>query len=251
MIRRTSLPLLILCLLMLAVMAVTPGRSQADPHLTVLRGNVAGFDTASTLLTVNAQIGRRQLFVNSQTLILLNNHTATTGNIQAGDTVTVHYRFDTLVAHLVSLTRERSQRGRVITAAANSVGIKVRGAQLSLTTNARSLMNLSGIRIVDPRVLEGLEANTVYEPSQNPLLLRLQANGKVRKGVIAGIDSETGTVTLTGKGGLTLVVHENVTVRRGGLLADVEDLRVGDRIRAVTTRRGGVETLLAVNVLGG
>src|SRR4051812_3836118 len=66
-------------------------------------GTVVSFDNSQSILTVNTRLGSQSFKTDNTTQVLLNDHTATTQNIQANDRVNVTYNFVTSVATLIHL----------------------------------------------------------------------------------------------------------------------------------------------------
>jgi hypothetical protein len=223
----------------------------AGLHLTTLTGSVTAFDAGASILNVNTRLGRKLFRVTAQTVVLLNNHGATTQNITAGDKATVTFRFDTSEASTIFLVRETKQQGTVTTASANAVSFFVNGTStLALTANPNSHMQLNGIPVANPAVLNGRSASVIFEPG-SLLVLSLAARASSATGTIAAIDSATNTVTLAAHGGQaarTFTLDTAATIRRKGQVVPITSLLGGDRVTVAFVRSGTTLHALAVQV---
>jgi len=252
--RRKLLGTCVSCLPASALVA-TAARAVVTPEPQPTRdisGRVTSFDTASMILTVNTALGIKQFLLNARTLILINNHTGTAANITIGDLVTVTYQPFNSIATQVLIIRESTASGKITTATAGSIGLKISsGAVLNLTVNANSVVELNGIPITTPTVLVGLHAHAIYETGTF-LLLSLTAESKsLTNGRITVIDTTNRTITVTANGRqFFFTVDLNATVRRNGATDVFSNLQLGDRVKVAYVTKNQVNRALAIQANG-
>lgn len=206
-------------------------------------GTVIGYDTSSTLLSVQTRLGAKSFLITNTTIILLNNHTSTANNIQANDQVTVTYDYTTFKAIEVHLFREVTQTGTVKAVGTTSITVHLSiGGQVALTTNTNSVINLDDIPIATTSVLVGRSVNVVYEPTSN-LLLSLNAHSPLTKGTITAVNTTSKTVTVNGQ---VFTLDLNATILRAGQTAAITTLVVGDKARVAWVKNGSARTALAI-----
>jgi len=217
-----------------------------DPPLAEAVGRVISFEQATGILALNTRLGREEFSVSDETLVLLNNHAADTGDIRRGDRARVTYRFDTSEAVIVHLTREAALSGRVVRVTGSSIEVRVgRGAVVSLRPDANSRVELEGIPLEEHSVLVGLRVEAVYEP-ETFLLLALDGDAPVARGVVSAVDAKTRTLSISGARARTFAVDQAATVRRDGASATLASVAVGDRVRVAFVREGGSLRALAI-----
>ena len=133
---------LLLALLALAAPSAVSATTVATLPPSQVSGTVIGYDTAATLLNVLTRLGAKSFLVTNTTVVLLNNHSATTTNIQAGDQVTVTYDYSTFTALKIHLFRETKETGTIksVTASGTTAAtfvIKLNGCgQTTVTAGA-------------------------------------------------------------------------------------------------------------------
>jgi hypothetical protein len=232
--------LLGVCALGLSALEVRAQRS------TELSGTVTGYSTTTTQLNVNTRLGPRSFLVNSRTIIVLNNHSATTTDIQVGDRVTVEFRFDTLEASFVRLVRELKARGPITATSTTTIDQRINGGVFTLRTNANSVIVLEGIPVSNRAILIGRGATSIYEPS-TLTLLSLSADALVAVGTISAIDTATRKVTVRDRVARDFVVDANATIRRNGSTVLFSSLALNDRVKLAWVRSGAVSNALALD----
>lgn len=236
---------LTLCLTMLAPIMGQRPVSAALPPVSI-SGTVSGFENGTGLIGLNTRLGLRSFRLDSGTLVLLNNHSGARTDIQVGDSATVVYQYETLVANTIHLFRTARRSGTVGTVTATGVQLRLsRRANLQLQANAASVVEVEGIPITDRGVLTGVRVRAVYEPG-TLLLLNLRAESRLTRGRIVTVDSTASTLTVDGRRDLTLAVDPLATIRRSGLTATLEDLAADDRVLVAYVKEGSVLRALAI-----
>lgn len=239
-----------LLLVLLATCAPGLRPVTADLPLVTAKGRVVGFSAQAQILTVDTRLGARQFLFTSGTLLLLNNHTAATSDIRAGDQVTVRYDYPTREADLVHLFREQRRTGTVRSVTNTSIELRVSGAALNLTTDSLSEVELQGIPLTNRSVLIGRKATAVFEPGTTLRLLSLNARAITAKGTIASVDATARTVTLTGRTPRVYTLDPAATILRNGVAGEITSLAAGDRITLAVVREGAMRRALAVRATG-
>jgi hypothetical protein len=229
--------------------ALPLARPAAAANLTVATGTVIGFSAQDQVLRVNTRLGALSLLVTSDTLVLLNNHTATNTDIRAGDKVTVEYRFDTREVKLVHLVRQQRRTGRIVDVTATAVVLRVDGANLSLRTDTQSLVELEEIPLTTRSVLIGRQATAVFEPG-SLLLLSLNGESELVTAPLTAVDATARTVTLGGRRPRTLTLDSAATLLRNGTTTTIASLVTGDRVTVAFIRQGTVLRGLALTARG-
>lgn len=246
------MPRLFLTICLALVLPIFGARlSTAAPRLAEATGTVSGFDTGQSLLDVNTRLGSKLFLVRPTTLILLNNHTATTDSIELGDDVTVTYRFDTSEATQIHLFREARSRGRITAVGTGTMDLrKANGAVVRLRPDANSRVELEDILLVNQSVLVGRQASAVFEPG-TLVLLSLAARSSRAEGRVQSRDTTAKTVTLAGgRTPRVFTLDAAATVRRNGAVAALADIQVGDRVTIAFVRTGTIRKALAVRARG-
>lgn len=223
-------------------------RSIPEAHVS---GTVFAYDPSGPLLSVNTRLGLKRFLLNNRTLVLLNNHTSTLSANNVGDEVTVDYQYNTSIANTVHLFREASRTGTVVSTTSTAINLRLgNGAVLTLNTNAGSVVELGGIRLISNSVLVGRKVTAVYEPGTF-ILLSLDGSSKTTSGTITSIDAEGRTLVISGRNALTFDISTDATVRRAGSPAALTDLVVGDRVRVAFLRDAGIVRALAIDARAG
>lgn len=243
---------LTICLALALVPPLFDARSSAAaPRLTEATGTVSGFDPGQSILDVNTRLGSRLFLLRPTTLILLNNHTATTDSIEPGDEVTVTYCFDTSVATQVHLFREARSRGRITAVATGTMDLrKANGAVIRLRADANSRVELNEILLGNQSVLVGRQAAAVFEPG-SLVLLSLSARSPRTEGRVQSRDTTAKTLTLAGgRTPRVFTLDAAATVRRNGAVATLADVQAGDRVTIAFVRIGTTRKALAIRARG-
>jgi len=246
---RTLLTLSALSALIAFLVGAAPRMASSDPELTEATGTVITFVAQLQQLSVNTRLGPITLLLDSKTLVLLNNHSASTTDIRAGDKVTVRYRFDTSVASVVHLFRQQKRSGRITNVTTTAIEMQVDGAALSFRTDAQSRVELEDIPLVTRSVLIGRKATAVFEPG-SLLLLSMQGAAQRATGSVGSVNVEARTVTLSGRKPRTLTLDSAATVRRNGETAEIASLVTGDRVVAAFVKEGATLRTLALQARG-
>lgn len=243
---------LALAVFLLAALLAPASYAQREPIPTSeITGTVNGFDTDQSILDVNTRVGRRLYLITNTTLVLLNNHSSTTANIQPGDEVTISYYYPTSEAVIVQLFRETRLRGTVRTVTGTNLDFRLtRRSAVTLRTDALSEIEIEGIRVTNNAVLAGLEATALVEPGTLLVIgLNVHANGAQAK--VTLVDTTAGTITIGGRKPRTFTVDPNATLRRDGATATLADLVVGDQVKIAFVKKSGSLRALAVQARSG
>lgn len=238
--------LLLSCLALLACLPLASSRvAFSEPALSEAEGRVTSFSTQTQILNINSRLGPLEVVLDSGTLILLNNHSAATTDIRAGDRVNVRYRFDTRRAVRVHLFREQRRTGRVVSVSSTAIGLRVDGATINLRPDAQSRVDLEDILLNDRSVLVGREATAVFEPG-TLILLSMAGKSQRVSGTLTAVDTANNTLTLSGKNPRTFTLETAATVRRNGETATLASLVTGDRVGVAFVRQGNTLRALAL-----
>jgi len=229
----------------------TTGTGIAE-NLTRTSGTILGFDDDAGLVSVQTRLGQRSFFASDATLVFVNRRPAGVGELSVGAQADVAYRFDTMEARRIFVTREASVRGKVGDVDGDEVRFRVeKGAFITLDTDDQTVFSIEGIRVPDGEALIGLQADAVYEPAnQSPLLLRLNASASEFRGRVVEVDDVAGTLRVKGSNATrTFTLGPLGVIRLKGVLTDLEDVPTGVRVLVAWRRQGGTPTALAVRSL--
>jgi hypothetical protein len=238
MLHRLTSVLLGLCTLAAGPLLPLPARASAfdvKTSGTILSLGAVDTTTGDRLLAINTRLGPKSLLISASTLLLLNNHTTTAQNITGGEQANVTYNYNTLVIKELHLFNETKITGKVISATATSVTLRKNGTDITLTTNAGSVMDLNNIPLSSASVLVGQKATFIFEPGSN-LLLSSASSATVTQGTLSAVDVTNNLVTLAGKTPLSLTVDSNATILRNGAVVPLSSLVAGDRLRIAFTK---------------
>ena len=216
-------------------------RAQAGAFDVTVTGTVISLGAQNTStglrdLSINTRLGPRTVEVGATTLLLLNNHTTTAANITVGLKAEVIYNYSTLLAKQVKVFNETKITGKVVSATTTSVTIRKSGANITLTTNTGSVLDLNGIPISNPAVLVGQKGTFVYEPGTNLVLSSDSAATLVKNATLTSVDNTTRSLVTGGTQPLTFTVDTNATILRNGQIVPLTSLVAGDRLRISYTR---------------
>lgn len=235
---------LIACLLALAVTGLKPVRAGLPANV---EGEIASISTGSQTLGINTRLGVLLFVWNSQTLFLLNGHTAGQADMRLGDRVEARYLYPSGELELVHLFRKQRTASAPITAVSNtSVEARIDRANVTLRTDSASQISAAGISISNRAVLVGRRARIVFEPGQQPLLLKLQAKARATAGEITALDAAASLITIRGRSDREYEIVATATIRRDGASSSLAALAAGDTVRAAYVKDGRKLLIIAI-----
>lgn len=235
--------LLTLFAALLCALTLLPATA-ATGHLTETTGTVTQVAVASNTINVNTRLGPKTLTINSSTLVFLNDRASNLQAITAGDTVELHYRFDTGVVSLIKITRETTQRGRVTATTTTNLTFKIPDAgTITLTTDSLSHQRLAELTVDDHRALVGVGGKAIYQPGTNALLLRFIGDGEIFKGSVTSVDTVASTLVVGTK---TFKLVQFGTVRLNGASSTLSALTVGDKVRVGFIKSGTPRSAIVI-----
>jgi hypothetical protein len=241
---------LILSLALVGPLLCAERSAARSQPLVEVTGNAIGYDASQGLLQVNTRLGTKRYFVTNTTLVLLNNHSSTPQNIQAGDKLVISYDYATVTAKTIRIVRKGRTSGTVVSVSTTAIGVRsANGAVLALRPDAASRILLEGVPLTSNQVLLGRRVTATYEPT-SLLVLSLSGTARVSRGTLSEVDADAGLITLNGSLD-TLTVDENATIYRNGISVELADLTAGDRVRVIQVRDGDSVRALAIEARPG
>ena len=229
------------CACAVLLCAVPAPRAQAGPFDVTVSGTVISLTAANTTtglrdLSINTRLGPRIVEIGATTLLLLNNHTTTATSITVGLKAEVVYNYATLLAKQVKIFNETKITGKVVSATPTSVTIRKSGANITLTTNTGSVLDLNGIPVSNPAVLVGQKGTFVYEPGSNLVLSSEASATLVKNATLTSVNTSTNQLTVGGTQPLTFTLDTSATILRNGVVVPLTSLVAGDRLRIAFTK---------------
>jgi hypothetical protein len=234
---------LLLTLFALCGLTLLPATA-ATGHLTVTTGTVTQVAVANNTINVNTRLGPKSLTINSSTLVFLNDRASNLQAITAGDTVELHYRFDTGVVSLIKITRETFRRGRITAATASNVTLRIpETGTITLATDSLSHFRIDDLVVDNQLALVGVGGKAIFQPAGNNLLLRFIGDGEIFKGTLSSVDAGASTIVA---GGRTFKLVTSGTVRLNGDASTLSALTVGDKVRVGFIKSGTPRSAIVI-----
>lgn len=223
--------------------AAAPARAQLP---AAERGRISSIDNGAQRLGINTRLGVLLFTWTNQTLFLLNGHSAAQGDMRLNDRVEVDYLYPTGELLVVRLRRTQRMNARVTGTTQTTIGVRNRGAALTLRVDGASSITAAGLQISNNAVLVGERVSVVVEPGQQPLLLNLSVKARRIAGEIIAVDAAAGAITIRDRRERTFVTPSTATLRRDGAAISLANVAVGDSVIAAFTRSGSTRRILVL-----